>query len=425
MLQLIASRPLVSSLFVLSLAAAAGCSSEGDSNFYPGGVVPGGTGGLAGAGAAAGTGGAATGTGGAATGTGGAAMGTGGGSTTLPDNSGLFGTFPATVSEDYARGVYTAWEQTWVKKCDDGSLRVDWDTAGKTVSEGIGYGMLLAAAWGDRVTFDGLWAYYKAHQNQNGLMGWLGSCSGNDDSGAATDADLDVAMALLIADCIWNDGGYGDSATAVITALRTHVMKADGSHTFLCAGDNWGDDCCGNASYQAPGYYRVFGKHVGDEAYWNKAAEDSYYYLEANNNDTTGLVSDWMDPDTLKCDAKGWGDWHGWDASRVPWRLATDYIWWNNPTAQAQAQKIAAFVKTKGGVASTCQGYALDGSNCGGSAVTTFAGAFASTGIAVDQATADTFFSDLKAVPNSGYFNEILNALYFTMAAKRFTAGCY
>ena len=160
-------------------------------------------------------------------------------------------------------------------------------------------------------------------------------------------------------------------------------------------------------------------------AFWNQAADDSYYYLTANSNATTGLVSDWMDPDTLRCDAKGWGDWHGWDASRMPWRVTTDYVWWNDATAQAYAAKVAAFVQTKGGVASTCQGYSLDGATCGGTAVATFAGAFASTGIAVDQATADTFFNDLKNVDHNGYFNAILNALYFTLAAKRFTAGCY
>lgn len=341
------------------------------------------------------------------------------------DSSSLYGCFPTTVSDEYARGVYNSWKANWIRDCGGGSLRVEWDTAGKTVSEGIGYGMLLAAAWGDRVTFNGLWTYYRAHQNGNDLMGWIGACGGNEDNGAATDADLDVAMALLMADCRWNDGGYGAAATGIISALRTHVMRADGNHTFLCAGDAWGNDCCGNASYQAPAYYRAFGKHMGDEAFWNKAADDSYYYLDQNNNDTTGLVSDWMDPESLTCKAKGWGDWHGWDASRAPWRVATDFVWWNNPRAQAYASTIASFVKSKGGVAKTCAGYSLDGNKCGGVAATTFAGAFASTGIAVDQATADAFFSDLKTVSNTGYFNETLNALYFTMAAKRFSAGCY
>src|SRR5947207_4965983 len=66
-----------------------------------------------------------------------------------------------------------------------------------TVSEGIGYGMLIAALMADKTLFDGLFGYYQADLDGNGLMNWTctggtGTCSGN----AATDADQDVAMAL-------------------------------------------------------------------------------------------------------------------------------------------------------------------------------------------------------------------------------------
>jgi endo-1,4-beta-D-glucanase Y len=241
----------------------------------------------------------------------------------------------------------------WIADCGGGLLRVEWDTQSQTVSEGIGYGMLLAASWEDQATFDGLFAFYQSHLNANGLMNWKVDCNGTVDGGA-------------------------------------------------------------------------FGLHTGDTAYWDAAANDTYYYLDANNNDTTGLISDWMDPDTLQCSAKGWGDWHGWDASRVPWRVVTDFIWWGNAEAEAYSITIADFVISKGGVAQTCQGYNLDGTQCGATpAVTTFAGAFASSGIAKDQDTVNDFFDDLKTVENNGYFNEILNALYFTTAVQRFKPGCY
>src|ERR1019366_1586499 len=66
-----------------------------------------------------------------------------------------------------------------------------------TVSEGIGYGMLIAALMADKTLFDGLFGYYQADLDSNSLMNWTctggtGTCSGN----AATDADQDVAMAL-------------------------------------------------------------------------------------------------------------------------------------------------------------------------------------------------------------------------------------
>ena len=232
-------------------------------------------------------------------------------------------------------------------------------------------------------------------------------------------------MALIMADCVWPGSGYGDAATGLITALRDLLLWDDGERVFLCAGDNWNGDCCGNASYQAPAYYRAFGQHVGDESYWNAAAEDTYYYLTANSNASTGLVSDWMDPETLQCNAKDWGDWHGWDASRVPWRVVTDYVWWGTPQAETYASTVAAFIQSQGGIATTCQGYTLDGATCEGDTATTFAGAFATTGMAVSQAVSDTFFQDLQSVDSPGYFNEILYALYLTLAAGRFEPGCY
>jgi endo-1,4-beta-D-glucanase Y len=302
---------------------------------------------------------------------------------------------------------------------------VKWDDVSKTVSEGIGYGMLLAASWEDQATFDGLWQYYQDHKNTNGLMSWKGSCSGSDEPGAATDADLDAAMALIMADCAWPGAGYGDSATALINAVKTAVMKDDSGRTFLCAGDMWGGDCCGNASYQTPGYLRAFGMHTGDTTFWDTSANDTYFYLETYSNDTTGLVSDWMDPTSLQCNAKSAGDWYGWDACRVPWRVLVDYIWWGTEEAATYDIKIANFVEGKGGVGSTTQGYKLDGSGGSGTPVTAFAGAFAASGIAKDQTTADTFFEALKSVPNDGYFNEILYTLYMTTAVKRFRPGCY
>ena len=349
-----------------------------------------------------------------------------GDSDTDTDSDGdLLGFYPTTVDEAYAQQVYDDWKAKWVTDCSGGTKRVKWDNEGQTVSEGIGYGMLLAASWEDADVFDGLWRFYQKFTNANGLMHWQVTCENVDGSGAATDADLDAAMALIMAHCTWPDKGYGDDARGLITSIRDHVMPMDGDRIFLCAGDEWGGDCCGNASYQAPGYYRTFGTFMGDETWWEQAAEDSYFYLDENNNDSTGLVSDWMDPISLQCNAKGFGDWHGWDASRVPWRVTVDYMWHGGDTAKDVANTIADFVIGKGGVAETCQGYSLDGSQCGNTpAVTTFAGAFAMTGITKDQSTADDFFADLKTVNNVGYFNEILNALYFTAAAKRFVPGC-
>jgi len=68
-----------------------------------------------------------------------------------------------------------------------------------TTSEAIGYGMLIAAAMGDKAQFDKFWSYAKANGASGGLMNWE-----DGQSGSATDADLDIAYAVLMA------GAQGD-----------------------------------------------------------------------------------------------------------------------------------------------------------------------------------------------------------------------
>ncbi|HLM67734.1 MAG TPA: glycosyl hydrolase family 8, partial [Longimicrobium sp.] len=73
------------------------------------------------------------------------------------------------------RTGYAAWRGRYVtSRGAGGFLRVAIGTgrSDKTVSEGIGYGMLLAAYLDDQGTFDALWAYAKRYRNARGLMAW-------------------------------------------------------------------------------------------------------------------------------------------------------------------------------------------------------------------------------------------------------------
>jgi endo-1,4-beta-D-glucanase Y len=64
--------------------------------------------------------------------------------------------------------------------------------------------MLLAAYAAVKTTFDGLWKYYLSQKNSNGVMNWkIGGCTGVTGQNGATDAELDAAMALIIASEQW------------------------------------------------------------------------------------------------------------------------------------------------------------------------------------------------------------------------------
>ena len=81
-----------------------------------------------------------------------------------------------------------------------------------TVSEAHGYGMLITVSMADydseaKDLFDGMVRYYLAHPSEIGphLMAWQQSDNGStltetDGADSATDGDMDIAYALLLAD---------------------------------------------------------------------------------------------------------------------------------------------------------------------------------------------------------------------------------
>src|SRR5260370_22955138 len=92
----------------------------------------------------------------------------------------------------------------WGNGCD----RVEFsDQTGTTVSEGMGYGMVLTAYYGDQTEFDGLWKFAQKNFGASHLMGWHVTCagvtSGDGGGGTATDGDEDIALALIVAAPQW------------------------------------------------------------------------------------------------------------------------------------------------------------------------------------------------------------------------------
>src|SRR6187551_3616568 len=90
----------------------------------------------------------------------GGTSGTGGDLVVPPEGSYDFGSMPTSVSSRDASLAYSTFKQSHVEDCGDGLYRVRWDDPALTVSEGIGYGMLLAVANDDREVFDGFLRYY-------------------------------------------------------------------------------------------------------------------------------------------------------------------------------------------------------------------------------------------------------------------------
>lgn len=363
-----------------------------------------------------------------------------------------FGFTPATVYVEDARAAYDAWKSIHLEDCGNGVQRVRWENerADATVSEGIGYGMLLTAIWDERAAFDGLYAYYQLGQNPDtGLMNWLRyGCDAHHEEtysahpgGAAADADLDVAMALIMANCRWGDAKYTAAATQVISAIRQHMFIDDNGTQVLLPGDSgWFHQMgagCLNYSYFAPAYYREFAKLDAEHAaLWLKAANDSYVLLAAASHQATGLVRNWGAADgqnaTPWChDAYNRAASYGDDAARTPWRIVTDYLWNGTPAAKGWTDKVTQWVASKG-IQTTAQWYNLDGTpdveaGTWDDHTAINVGPWATGAMSYDQATVDAFASELLAIPagksdhDGEYFPRMLKALTLSTLVGKFT----
>ncbi len=157
---------------------------------------------------------------------------------------------------------YATWKSVYlIAGCGEGRYYVGMAADGNptfggsaertiTVSEAHGYGMLIAVMMAPfdpeaQTIFDGLVAYRRDHpaEADPALLAWnqVEGCTdaiASNGVATATDGDLDVAYALLLADSFWGSAGeidYAAEARATIAAILAVEVSADGD--FLLLGD--------------------------------------------------------------------------------------------------------------------------------------------------------------------------------------------
>ena len=414
------------------------------------GTTAGATGGRGGSGGSTGSGGAAGGTAGGnaggVVGSGGAAGSSGVGGSGGGGGGTSVGAWPTCRDLTSAKltSEYTAWNKAYVVACGTDKARVhkgsSTSVSNTTVSEGIGYGMWIAAGMRDCDLLKKLHRFYLGAQNftnnpanaaamkGNGLMPWSLSsgCDTNtvDDANFATDGDLDSAMGLLQGSAVCSDQGtydYKAGAVTIINALKKNAFMTSNGKTILKSG---GLGTSINPSYFALGYFRAFAKAIpADASFWQQAVTDQYallasYQSKMSGNDA-GKFPDWGNADGTPS-----GNF-GWEACRVPWRIATDYAW----SSEANAKTLLATFRTTGmgGKLPYAAATANPGDYHNNSA---FVGAMVLSAIGADQATMDSFCGDwLKRTTTSGgelddsdYYKGTLRLVYMMLASGMATS---
>jgi len=283
------------------------------------------------------------------------------------------------------QSLYEAWKSKYY--VTSGSLgRVKFTQQGEdgtnSVSEGIAYGMLIFvymdnAKNNTQADFDRLWAYYQKNSNSHGVMNWKVNAftgqvtSGDGNANGATDADLDVAQALLMAYKQWGDSKYLTDAKTLIQNIWTYEVNAN---KHLKPGDMFDD-------YKNPCYFitnamELFHQVAGLEGWttnwdWPSVITNCYSLMAKTANSTTGLIPDWCyENGTLLSgiiDSK-FESIFGYDAARIPWRLAHAYGWYGNmdngrhTAAKTLASKITSWAQsTYDNPGDILDGYFLNG----------------------------------------------------------------
>lgn len=231
---------------------------------------------------------------------------------------------------------FNLWKQAWYQDKGNEAWVLAPEGTCSTVSEAIAYGMLITVYMDEQSMFNKLYATWKNNGGNGAGMNWRIGCDGG--SGSASDADFDAALALVMASKQWG-GSYLNDAKTLISWIATNDIKSNK----IMPGNQWGDYF--NPSYATTANFALFQKVAGGS--WNNVISQAYTDLNACQNSTSGLVSDWCDWNSHKPvknskaavaqdEDPGFFD----DAARTPWRMAWAYYWYGDTKAQAFNKKI-------------------------------------------------------------------------------------
>jgi endo-1,4-beta-D-glucanase Y len=292
---------------------------------------------------------------------------------------------------------YDGWKQRYLRQgCGDGRYYVDAGISGKaTVSEAHGYGMMIMAYMAGydadaRTVFDGMFHYYEDHPSGGDarLLAWSqdSSCQSNDGLNSATDGDLDVAYALLLADKQWGSAGDIDYA-AEAGQMLSGIWQSETGDGFVQLGDWISSGEYANATRGSdfmPSHFASFEAALGD-GNWEGVRSGTYgtfASIQNNYSSSTGLIPDFIlnaagsptpaPPNWLEGSYDGE---YGFNSCRVPWRVGLDFVINGDSRSRDTVTPLNQWIRSATGdsAADIAAGYWLDGDGLPGSNYTELA----------------------------------------------------
>lgn len=353
------------------------------------------------------------------------------------------------AADQATTAAYDAWKAAYLTAgCGTGRYYVLSypATSAKVVSEGQGYGMVVTALMAGydpnaRTEFDGLYRYVEDHPSASNadLMAWQqngATCATvPDNDSSATDGDIDIAFALLLADTQWGSTGsidYRAEALTMIAAIKSSEINPE---TLL---PHLGDWTSPDSEYWygvrtsdiMVDRFTAFQNATGDE-FWGQVARAGTQMVTSLQDGYaagTGLLPDFAvntdgDPKPApKNYLEGAHDGqYSYNAARTPWRIASSALIAGDAASAAAVARMTDWVTSATGGKPTgiLAGYALDGTAFADYRDIVFTAPFGAGALtdARNQAWVDSVWARLKAEPSGGYFGDSIRLQVMLLAS--------
>ncbi len=233
----------------------------------------------------------------------------------------------------------------------------------QATSEGVGYGLLMAVMMNDQANFNIIYEAAQAilFDPSSGLFNWRANNDLNINGfGSATDADQDIAAALVFAQSRVDAGDwqqhttlpYDKQAESLIDAIWSSEI-VDGRYILPGNRFGGGGQAITNPSYFSPAWYRIFDQFQSTQR-WQPVIDQGYRTLFQSPGSSLGLAPDWSDArgqsssaycqrtgiEAAKCRYDMF-----YDAIRVPWRIGLDCLWFGDERACEWSRRSANFLR--------------------------------------------------------------------------------
>lgn len=240
----------------------------------------------------------------------------------------------------------------------DDAAPSSWKFRACTVSDGIGYGMLLALFNADDDAFHRLWNYSRAFRDYANVkltprivysFHWSPV-----DENSSTGADLDVATALILMYRKTGNALYLQDALRIASAIWDEEVD-ESTHLLAPGNDDWRNGPVHSLGRFSPVALRLFAE-VDPAHDWTAVLDAMYAYLQLVQSRGTGVLPNWSkaNGDTA-ASPDGFFDLNGKEApylfgkeaSFAVWRLAWDWHWFQDSRAGAALSALNLFISGK------------------------------------------------------------------------------